>query len=250
MTDLDRTGTVAVVTGSGNGIGLEAAKAFQARGAMVVGADLDVTALEGVDGIIPVVADVTDDDQMADLVRIANDTGDVGVVMANAGIASGGRIENVPIAEWTRLLDVNVVGVVRTIQPFLTAMRARGSGHLVITGSSAGLFADPGGGNASYATTKAALLGFTRALAEQVAADGVAVHYLAPRLTDTAFPTSAVAWGRSGPRVMSDRPVEGADTIETVIDALLEGMAARRLLISLTPDTEERLTAFARSSRP
>ncbi len=250
MTTLDLTETVAVVTGAGNGIGLDAALAFRDRGATVIAADLDPSSLDGESRIVPVVADVTSDADMAELARIATGTGPVAVVMANAGIASGGRVENVPIEEWSRLLDVNVTGVVRTIQPHLAAMRARGEGHLIVTGSSAGLFSDPGGGNASYATTKAALLGFARALAQQVAADGVATHYLAPRLTDTAFPTSAVAWGRSGARVMSDRPVEGADTVEMVTGALLTAMAERRFLVSLTPDTEERLTEFARSGRP
>ncbi|MEM9563954.1 MAG: SDR family oxidoreductase [Actinomycetota bacterium] len=243
-------GQVAVVTGAGSGIGLGAAAAFRARGATVLAADLDPTAAEALDGVVGIEADVRSDADMARVAEAAAELGPVGVVMANAGIAAGGRVENVPIEEWHRLLDLNVLGVVRTIQPHLPAMRDRGDGYLVVTGSSAGLFTDPTGGNAPYATTKAALLGLARNLAKQVDGDGLAVHYLAPRLTDTPFPVSAVAWGRSGARTMSDRPVEGADTVDQVIDALLDGMAQRRFLISLTPDTEEQLTAFARSEEP
>ncbi len=247
---MDLDGQVAIVTGAGSGIGLGAAAAFRARGATVLAADLDPTAAAELDGVVGIEADVRSDADMAGVADAAADLGPVGVVMANAGVAAGGRVENVPIEEWQRLLDINVLGVVRTIQPHLPAMRARGAGHLIVTGSSAGLFTDPTGGNAAYATTKAALLGFARNLATQVDGDGLAVHYLAPRLTDTPFPVSAVAWGRSGARAMSDRSVDGADTVEQVIDALLVGMVQGRFLISLTDDTEDQLAAFARSGQP
>ncbi len=76
------------------------------------------------------------------------------------------------------------------------------------------------------------------------------MHLLAPRLTDTAFPRSAVAWGRAGSRVTADRPIDGADSVDEVIDALLAGIEEGRFLISLTPDSTELLRELAEHGRP
>ena len=138
---LNLEGKVAVVTGAGNGIGLAAVDAFRERGARVVGADLDVGALQGMPDVTPMVADVTSEADMQRVAETAAGLGAVEVVMANAGVAAGGRFELVPIEEWQRLLDINVLGVVRAIQPFLTHLREQKGGNIVITGSSAGLFA-------------------------------------------------------------------------------------------------------------
>ncbi len=249
----DLRGRVAVVTGGASGIGFAAARRFAAAGAEVVIADLDWEAIERAAdeiGGIGVVCDVRRDDDTERLADLATEIGPIGVVMANAGVAAGGRFESVPIDEWHRLLDVNVMGIVRTVTPFVDTLRAQGGGHVVITGSSASLFGDPSGMSTPYMTTKHALLGLARGLATSLAVDGVDVHLLAPRLTDTAFPRSAAVWGRRGRTVSTDQPVDGADTPEQVVDALLAGIVNREFLISLTPDTSRLLHDFAEHQHP
>ncbi|MCR9279166.1 MAG: SDR family oxidoreductase [Pseudomonadaceae bacterium] len=241
-------GKVAVVTGGADGIGLAAAKAFQKAGAQVVVADVSEEKLaEQVSGsgLHPVTCDVASDAQIERLAETANQLGDVDLVMANAGIAIGGRFELIPTTEWQRLFDINVLGVVRTINAFLPAMLERGRGHIVVTGSSAGLFRS-NGMDAPYAASKYALRGMAQGLAIYARDSGVSVHYLAPRMTDTAFPRSSTAWGRKGSRITSDRQLgDDYDTVDDVIAALLAGIEADQFLISLTPDTSEKLGVLA-----
>ncbi|XOV83212.1 MAG: SDR family NAD(P)-dependent oxidoreductase [bacterium] len=239
---------VAVITGGADGIGLGIAHRCRAAGAQVLIADVNaetVATLSNQSGYHGLVCDVSKDEDVARMRTAAQALGEVSLVVANAGIAVGGRFEQIPMTEWQRLFEVNVFGVVRTIQAFLPDLMSRGSGRVVVTGSSAGLFTS-GGMDAPYTASKYALRGMAHALANYGKSGGVSVHYLAPRLTDTVFPKSAVAWGRRGSRVTSDRALgDDFDSVDAVVDALFNGMQDNRFLISLTPDTRERLMGYA-----
>lgn len=118
------------------------------------------------------VGDVTSD---ADIEHCADAVpGPVSRVVANAGIALGGHFESIPIDEWQRLYDVNVLGVVRTFAAFLPRLRQQQHGHLIAMSSSAGLFPDDPYA-APYASTKAAIVAMCRSLSLQVAQDSVDV---------------------------------------------------------------------------
>lgn len=243
----EQQGNVAVITGGADGIGLGIARRCSSEGARVVIADVDSAKVEEearrhrFDGVP---CDVCDDGDIAKLVATAEPLGDVALVVANAGVAVGGRFEQIPTAEWQRLFDVNVTGAVRTIQAFLPGMLKRRRGRIVITGSSAGLFTSAGM-DAPYTASKFALRGMAHALANYCKPSGLEVHYLAPRLTDTAFPKTAVAWGRKGRQVTADRELGDAfDTVDDVVEALFNGMQAGEFLISLTPDTRARLAQY------
>jgi len=137
-----------------------------------------------------------------------------------------------------------VLGVVRGLHAFLPHLLERGSGHIVVTSSQLGLYVSDGLAG-PYVASKFALVGLTRSLAIYLRPKGIGVTLLAPRLTDTAFPRSTVAWGARGPRVRSDREVAGADTPETVAAMLVGGLRADRFLVCADPDMAARLTAFA-----
>ena len=250
---MDFSGKVAVITGGADGIGLGAAKAFKERQADVVIADINTDKLAAAAlqlGVTSVRCDVSSDEDLSVLSGIATALGPVDIVMANAGVALGGRFEKIPMSEWQRLFDVNVMGVARTINAFLPEMIERQKGTIIITGSSAGLF-NSNGMNAPYAASKYALQGMAKALAVYGRPLGIQVHYLAPRMTDTAFPRSSVAWGHKGSRVTSDVDIgSDFDTVADVIRALFNGIEANQFLISLTTDTNEQLAAFANTQSP
>jgi short-subunit dehydrogenase len=124
-------------------------------------------------------------------------------------------------------------------------MIERGRGHIVITGSSAGLFRGDGT-DTPYASSKYALRVMAQGLAVYARSGGVSVHYLAPRITDTAFPRSSTAWGRKGSTITWDRGLgDDYDTVDDVVEALIEGIDANEYLISLMPNTREKLLALA-----
>ncbi len=244
---IDLTGKTAVVTGGASGIGLGAANAFRRAGADVFVGDLAVSNV-GSD-LSFVQCDVRSESDIEALHKAATAHGSVDIVMANAGIAAGGRFEYVPIEQWEQILDINVTGVARTIKAFLPGMIERGGGTIVVTGSSAGLFVSDGG-DIPYAATKYALHGMALGLANYCQSFGINVHYLAPRITDTPFPTSAKAWGRRGLRITEDRDVSGADTVDTVVAALMAALEENRFLVSLTPGTRDKMVAYASDPEP
>jgi 3-oxoacyl-[acyl-carrier protein] reductase len=180
------TGRVALVTGAGSGIGRATALRLAADGAAIGCLDRDIASVERTVAEIaaaggrawPLGADVVDPVAVAaavDALRAA--AGDVDILVNNAGIPGSGRFVDVTFADWQRVLDVHVTGTFHVTQAVLGPMIARRSGRIVnIASESVWL----GNQSVQYVTAKAALVGFTRALAYQVAPDGVRVNAVAP----------------------------------------------------------------------
>ncbi|HET7169899.1 MAG TPA: SDR family NAD(P)-dependent oxidoreductase [Candidatus Limnocylindrales bacterium] len=180
------TGRVALVTGAGSGIGRATALRLAADGAAIGCLDRDIASVERTVAEIaaaggrawPLGADVVDPVAVAaavDALRAA--AGDVDILVNNAGIPGSGRFVDVTFADWQRILDVHVTGTFHVTQAVLGPMIARRSGRIVnIASESVWL----GNQSVQYVTAKAALVGFTRALAYQVAPDGVRVNAVAP----------------------------------------------------------------------
>jgi 2-keto-3-deoxy-L-fuconate dehydrogenase len=181
----DFQGLVAIVTGGGSGIGLATARLLGARGARVAVLDLDPAAAAA-EGAAPLVADVTDEDSVGAAVAAAvGRFGGVDVLVNNAGIGAVGTVEDNPYEEWRRVLDTNLLGVVRTSRAALPHLRRSASAAIVNTCSIAATAGLPN--RALYSATKGALLSLTLAMAADHVREGIRVNCVAPGTVDTPW---------------------------------------------------------------
>lgn len=180
-------GRVAVVTGGASGIGLATTRRFVAEGARVMVADLSVDALEAVadelgDAVRTQVCDAADESQVAQLVAAATQTfGRVDFAVANAGIGSAARIADLPLEEWSRVLQVNLTGPYLLIKHAAPLMEAGSS--IVVTASLNAV--QPGPGMAAYCASKAGAAMLVEVAAMELGAAGVRVNAVAPGLVMT-----------------------------------------------------------------
>ena len=170
-----------LVTGASRGIGEAIARAFAKRGATLgllarKRESLDDLAaqLEG-EGHVPLVADVTDPDSVAEAV---NEFGHVDVVVANAGITHYRPFAQLPLDEARHMNDVNWLGTIYSVWTALPGMIVRGRGHIVVVSSGGGVRGFPSA--AVYNGTKAAQRGFAEALRHELAGTGVSVTTVYP----------------------------------------------------------------------
>jgi len=181
---------VALVTGGAGGIGRAVCRRLASRGCRVVVADLDPAAAgvaaAGVGGV-PVGVDVSDPAGSRAAVDAALAAyGRLDVVALNAGVSSGQTAADaLDLAAYRRIVGVNMDGVVFGVDAALPALRASGGGSIVVTASLAGLVPMPS--DPLYTLTKTAVVGYVRALAEPLAADGVRINALCPGFTDTTI---------------------------------------------------------------
>jgi 2-keto-3-deoxy-L-fuconate dehydrogenase len=181
----DFDGLVAVVTGGGSGIGLATARLLAARGAGVAVLDLDPAAAAAA-GAEPLVADVTDDASVRAAVAAAADRlGGIDVLVNNAGVGAVGTVEDNPDEEWLRVLEVNLLGVVRTTRAALPHLRRSGSAAIVNTCSIAATAGLPD--RALYSASKGALLSLTLAMAADHVREGIRVNCVTPGTVDTPW---------------------------------------------------------------
>jgi len=228
-TATDLSGRGAVVTGGGRGIGAAVAKALAAAGAKVVVAarsgdeTAEVAAAIGASGgeAHAATCDVTDVASVEALAELAVERlGAVDILVNNAGIASSGTLERIDEAEWGRILDVNASGTFRVTKALLPGMLARGWGRIVNVASIAGLAG--GAYIAHYAASKHAVVGFTRALAVDVAAKGVTVNALCPGFVDTPMTDASIE------RVVAKTGLDAADARRRI-----EAMSPQNRLIEV-----------------
>lgn len=179
----------ALVTGGASGIGLATATLLAQRGARVAVLDRAEPATDT--GLTPVIADVTDDDAVRRAVGAAADAfcGTLDILVNNAGIGAAGTVEDNDDAEWHRVLDVNVLGIVRTTRAALPLLRqavaARGQAAIVNTCSIAATAGLPQ--RALYSASKGAVHSLTLAMAADYVREHIRVNCVNPGTVETPW---------------------------------------------------------------
>jgi NAD(P)-dependent dehydrogenase (short-subunit alcohol dehydrogenase family) len=185
-------GKVAVITGAASGIGLATARLFVAEGACVVMGDINADRLTGAvasidtsgEHVIGHTVDVSVSDQVARLIAAAiSRFRRLDVMFSNAGISGRGNVIDLPEELFDRILAVNLRGAFLCAKHALPHLIASGSGSLIFTASELAMVAAEN--SAAYCASKTALIGLTRAIAVDHAAQGVRVNCLCPGPVDT-----------------------------------------------------------------
>ena len=200
--DLGIKGHVAVVTGSGRGIGAATARMLAAEGAKVVVWDRDEAPAQAVadeikkDGgeALPVTGSVSSAGDVETVARkVLERFGSVHILVNNAGFAHIGPVTTTTDAQWSSILDVHMTGSFNCVRALAPAMMAQRYGRIINISSLSILGADK---MAAYAAAKAGLLGFTRALAVELGPHAITANAIAPGYIRTdrvkaspAFPT-------------------------------------------------------------
>lgn len=249
---MDLKDKVAVVTGGASGIGAASARAFAARGARVVVADINSegasTVAEEIGGFA-VGCDISREDEVNALVaECEQELGPVDVFFSNAGVATGGDPLTTPIDVWNDQWQINVMAHVFAVRAVLPGMLERGSGYLVHTSSMAGILTTHG--NLTYATTKHAVVGLAEWLSVTYHDRGIRVSLLAPlgvrtpMLGDTNSPFAQTAAGPiKEPEEVAQQVVQAIDSEQFLI---LTDPIAQTWMERKSTDLERWLTGMRR----
>lgn len=232
MSEFD--GKTALVTGGSAGIGLAVVTRLAAAGARVAYCGIDAEEVRRAEAgmsehaprVTGAVADVSDAAQVREFVAGAVAAfGGLDVVVTSAGIQRYGTVEDTPETLWDEVLDVNLKGVYLTCQAAMPELRRRGGGAIVTISSVQAFAAQER--VAAYAASKAGIVGLSRAMAVDGAADGIRVNVVCPGSVDTPMlrwaadkfrgdrsqDAQVADWGRAHPLARVARPEEVAELV-------------------------------------
>lgn len=215
---LDRTRALAVVSGSGAGIGMAIAQRLLESGWSVAGLDIGPAAIDN-----PAYRHISVDLCSVDATRAACVAlQDAGALVHAAGILRVGELERLDPADGLRMWTLHVDAATRLAQSLMPAMAQRGAGRVVLVGSRV---AQGMPGRSQYAATKAALIAMARSWAAEFAARGVTVNVVSPAATQTGM-LSDPARSASMPRLPPIGRLIQPEEIAALVDFLLRPEAA------------------------
>jgi NAD(P)-dependent dehydrogenase (short-subunit alcohol dehydrogenase family) len=213
---------VAVITGAGSGIGLATTRAMRAEDARVAALDINPPAAS--DGVLPLTADVTAQASIdAAVARVMEAFGRIDVLVNNAGISAVGTVEDNDDAEWRRVFDVNVFGMVRATRACLPHLRRSPHPAIVNLASIVSTTGLPA--RACYGASKGAVYSLTMAMAADCAADRIRVNCVCPGTVDTPWVARLLARAAdpAGARaaLIARQPIGRLGTAEEIAAAIV-----------------------------
>lgn len=191
---MDLRGRVAIITGAGQGIGRTISKLLYEGGADIVAADIDLSlATETVKEIslssnrsMAAKMDVSNSLEVKEVIdKVFNEWGRIDILVNNAGITRDGLLIKMKDEDWDMVLDVNLKGTFNCTKTVLPRMLRQKGGRIVNIASIVGLMGNIG--QANYAASKAAIIGFSKSVAREYASRGINVNIVAPGFIDTAM---------------------------------------------------------------
>jgi NAD(P)-dependent dehydrogenase (short-subunit alcohol dehydrogenase family) len=198
----DLAGRIAAVTGAGSGLGAAMARLFASHGMAVAALDIDeasaaVTATSIADELgVPTTSQRTDVGDPASVASAAEHVrstlGGCDVLAANVGVQQFGAIDKLTEEDWSWVVNVNVLGAVRTVRAFLPLLRERDGWRRIVFTASSSVLA-PGIRLGAYQASKFAVMGFAETLREELADEGIGVTVLFPAGMITRHLESSVA---------------------------------------------------------
>jgi 3-oxoacyl-[acyl-carrier protein] reductase len=187
----DLSGRRALVTGASGGIGQAIARALHAQGAAVALSGTRVAALEELKAALGerahvVAADLASQEGAEALIKGSEAAlGGLDVLVNNAGVTRDGLLLRMKDEDWQQVLDINLTAGFRLARAALRGMMKQRFGRIVGITSVVGATGNPG--QANYAASKAGMVGFSKALAQEVAGRGITVNCIAPGFIETAM---------------------------------------------------------------
>jgi len=236
-----------LVTGGASGLGAALAAEFLKRGDRVLVTDL-AESYEAPEGADYLRLNVTsDDDWDAARTWVESNWSGLDVLVNNAGIATGGRIDVVSLDEWRGVIDVNLLSVVRGCRTFVPLMKRQRSGHIVNTASLAGLVHPPA--MASYTAVKAGVVAISETLSYELSPWDIAVSAVCPGFFRTNLASSLAGSDAAVDKVAARLIEKSPLTAPQVAAEVMKGIDDRRMVIQ--PDAPGRKAVWTKKfARP
>jgi NADP-dependent 3-hydroxy acid dehydrogenase YdfG len=230
-------GRTVLLTGAGSGIGKALATFLIEAGATVHGADMNAATLDqfagelsGLPGkLVPRLLDVTDREDYGRWVTDCAAGGSIDYLFNNAGVTLLGDADLVPFARWKWLLDINLMGVINGILHVYPLMVAQRHGHIISTGSVAGVTGYATA--AAYTTAKGAVIGLSTSLAAEAAEYGVKVSVACPGYVNSNIFSQDRIMGADAGAVIKDLPAPMMSPQEAAWRYLKGVVSGKRVIV-------------------